>query len=202
VQDDITRPQLEALSASRAEEVRMLAGFLLRPLLPREGERVWPVADHLVVDDAWTVREAATFGTRDASIDDPDAVLPLLRRWAEPAVGARRHRAFIVVARQPARQRASVVAEIMASIDEPLADPDPYVRKNIPFAIRYLARNQPRALRAKLAAWVTSQNVGLERAALAALAAGALDDPASLLAALTRSPNATTRRAAQRLRST
>jgi hypothetical protein len=168
-------PQLAGAAAahlahSRVPEARMIAGYAQRRYLKSDPAAARELCELLVGDEDWTVREAVTFAVRDATIDDPDLTLGLLRSWATSG-DPRRHRAFIVVARQPRRQQPAVAGELVALMREPLMDGDAYVRKNIPFAIRYLARNQPGLVVAELPGWSASGNRGLELSALSALEA-------------------------------
>ncbi len=147
---------------------RLVAGYSLAWWALEAPKSASEMATELVSDEVWEVREAATFGVRAALIADAEVLMPLMRAWAAHG-DARRHRAFLVAARQPRSQSAEVVDELVSLLATPLSDPDPYVRRNIPFAVRYLARNQMASLGVQLPSWARSGNEGLEEAALAAL---------------------------------
>lgn len=178
---------------------RMVAGYAVSWWAVEAPESAFEVATELVTDEVWEVREAATFGVRAALIADAEAVMPLMRVWAV-AADARQHRAFLVAARQPTSQSGGVVDELLSLMAVPLSDPDPYVRRNISFAVRYLARNQLARLVRQLPIWARSTDEGLQRAAVAALPY--LDAPDSgaarrlVLEHLGRSPHARVRRQA------
>jgi hypothetical protein len=134
-----------SLSISAHKEERMVAGYALTGHLLAGHDGGGKVATDLVDDEEWEVREAAAFGVRSASVRDFTRVLPLLRCWAESS-SSRQHRALLVVARQTAKQGKANVAALMPLVKRCVADRDPYVKKNVAFALRHLARTQPDSL--------------------------------------------------------
>lgn len=161
---------LGRLAASAVPEARCVAGYAAAWFVLRhQDDDARSLVDPLIGDGDWTVREAATFGTREALVADAERALPLVRRWAAEDRGDREHRAFLVVARQPKRQTPSVVEELIRLLRVPLADDAPYVRKNVPFCLRYLARTHPHALASALRAWAATGDRWLLRSCATAL---------------------------------
>ncbi|MGW6739949.1 DNA alkylation repair protein [Streptomyces sp. NPDC055025] len=161
---------LGRLAASAVPEARCVAGYAAAWFVLRhQDDDARSLVDPLVGDGDWTVREAATFGVREALVADAGRVLPLVRRWAAEDRGDREHRAFLVVARQPKRQKPSAVEELIRLLRVPLADDGPYVRKNVPFCLRYLARTHPHVLAPALREWSAADDRWLSRACVTAL---------------------------------
>jgi HEAT repeat protein len=157
---------LPAWSDSPIREARSVAGYAMAWALLDLGQQAWATADRLIEDDDWTVREAATFGARDALITSYSTAAPCVRRWAEAKESDRAHRAFMVIARQPGRQRDDAVAEMISLLPVPLSDPAPYVRKNIAFCLHYLGRTHAVMLAEHMRRWAAEPNEYLQRACL------------------------------------
>ena len=191
---------LESMAGSDLPADRMTAGYALSGVVQESPDRAHRLATQLAQDDAWEVREAATFGIRDSSILFPDVVAPVVKSWSE-SDSTRLHRAVLVVARQPKRQDPVFVVHAIGWMELALHDDDPYVRKNIPFAVRYIARNQPVLTRKCAPHWAASTIWGWQLAALAAARSGCLDGPLAhaLCDDLSRSSIGTVRRSADRL---
>lgn len=191
---------LESMAGSALPADRMTAGYALSAVVQDFPDRARSIATRLAQDDAWEVREAATFGIRDSSLTVPDVVANVLQSWSE-SDSSRLHRAVLVVARQPKRQKREFVVHALRCMERALHDDDAYVRKNIPFAVRYLARNQPGLTSERAPHWASSTIWGWQLAALAAVRSGRLDGPLAqaLCDDLSRSRIGTVRRAADRL---
>lgn len=195
---ECARLELDRLATSAAADDRSVAGYALAWYAAASGAaRTAQLADPLIADEHWTVREAATFGIREALIAAYEPVRPVVRQWAKSG-HERAHRAFIVAARQPRRQRTEAVAELIGLLAQPLSDPGPYVRKNVPFCLNYLARTHPVLLAAELPRWAAARDPWLDRACLVAvqseLAAAQPQAVRDVIAVLRTSPDASVRR--------
>lgn len=163
------RAQLAEWAASPVPEARSAVGYAMANVLPGGDQAPWDLVNRLVNDEHWTVRESAAFGVRDALIAAYSVVAPGVRPWAGPAANDQEHRAFLVLARQPSRQHPAAVAELTQLLRVPLSDPAPYVRKNIPFCLRYLARTHGQLLAGHLLEWAGEPDQWLQRACFGGL---------------------------------
>lgn len=165
----LSQADLGEWAVAPVPEARSAVGYAMANVLPDGDPAPWDLVHRLVNDDDWTVREAATFGVRDALIAAYPVVVPGVRAWAGSTANDREHRAFLVVARQPSRQRPDAVAELTRMLRVPLSDPALYVRKNVPFCLRYLARTHGRLLAGHLRAWAAEPDEWLQRACFGGL---------------------------------
>lgn len=126
---------------------RQTAGYLLKYVAGRRCELSPGQATiDLIEDDKWEVREAATFGIRDAFVDNYEVMLPYVLHLASRFPSPRRLRALLVICRLPRSVPDSAMTPLVPGLMRALSCPDAYVVRNIPFFSRYLERSHPALL--------------------------------------------------------
>lgn len=134
-------------------EARMLAGYCMSWCASREWMQVCELATRLADDSCWPVREAVTFGVRDALIDAFDIIFPDIVSWVEsPSVNLRR--GYLVMARLPARQSQKDMVRVLNALEKIMPDKAEYVRKNKAWVLTSIGRNHPDLLIEYLDRWV------------------------------------------------
>jgi 3-methyladenine DNA glycosylase AlkD len=132
-------------AAHREERYAALALARHRPYLshllahPADG---LPLADELVVTGAWwdLVDETATTLVGPMLRAGPEAVAPVVRRWAVDPDRWRRRAAVICQIGAKGETDAALLAEV---VEATAADPDFFLRKGIGWALREHAKTDP-----------------------------------------------------------
>jgi len=148
---------IHRLGSHRTGEARMLAGYCMSWCATLRWSEVCSLATTLADDSYWPVREAVTFGIRDALVDAFDTIFPDIAPWASSSkVNLRR--GYVVMTRQPAKQRTQNMSLMLDTLEKVLPDKTEYVRKNMPFALKYICANHPDLLLQYLQRWSDMSN--------------------------------------------
>jgi len=155
---------IKALSRSDSEECRQISGYAAGVLASQEwSDDIQGILLRLADDPIWPVREAAGFGIQAALEQNYEQVYPTLREWSEkPNPNIRR---AVLVALRPSyrgewnEQRVNQLLDLVGTF---LTEQDEYVRKNVPWVLRFF-RNYPDLVLPRLAAWAKNPDERVRR---------------------------------------